>query len=202
MSGLLRLTFFFLAAGFLSGDEKPPEPAPVPPPGPPLLGVKPPRPADAPPGRPGAPPGPPPGRGGRLPRSSASLTTMRKPMYSLPFISSSARCPPSLLSISTKPKHLLCPVSRSVTTFTLLTGPMAPNHSSKSDSTASRLSLATNNFINPEIERPQATRICAAWSRSSQFKWSSALLTECSKDLQDVVHVGRPIVVEVGVAVA
>ena len=168
MSGLLRLTFFFLAAGFLSGDEKPPEPPPGPP-EPPLRGVNPPRLGDAPPGRPAEPPGPPPGRGGRLPRSSASFTTMRKPMYSLPFISSSARCPPSRLSISTKPKHLLCPVSRSVTTFTLLTGPMAPNHSSKSDSTASRLSLATNNFIDSRIERPQATRICAAWSRSGQF---------------------------------
>ena len=92
--------------------------------------------------------GPPalPGRG-RLPRSSASLTTMRKPMNSCPFISAMAFSPPSLVSISTKPKHLLCPVSRSVTTLALRTPPMAPNHSNKSDSTASRLSLATKSFI-------------------------------------------------------
>ena len=114
-------------------------------------------------GRPPAPEGL-----GRAPRSSASLTTIRNPMNSWPFISAMARSPPALSSISTKPKHLLCPVSRSVTTLTLRTGPMAPNHSNKSDSTASRLSLATKSFmfVFRTRERLQTTRKDEVHSRS------------------------------------
>ena len=193
----MRWAFFFLA-GFLSAPNDPP---------PPGLGPESPVPrlsellrdedrtSELPCLLPGA------GRG-RLPRSSASLTTIRKFMNSCPFISAMARSPPSRVSISTKPKHLLWPVSRSVTILALRTGPMAPNHSNKSDSTASRLSFATKSFIDGVQQRcGNLKEFTSGFLRQDGYFFESTNRTKGCQNLEDVINIGCSVFIQIGFAV-
>src|SRR5687768_11094102 len=107
--------------------QRPPPPPPRPPPPPP-----PPRPPPPPKPPPPRPP-PPPSRGAI---GLASLTVIGRPPQSAPLNLLIAFCASSSLDISTKPKPLLRPVSRSVMILALSTVPHWANVSARTSSVA------------------------------------------------------------------
>jgi hypothetical protein len=84
------------------------------------------------------------------PRSSfgrASLTVSARPSNSRPLRSAMARWPSASFCISTNPKPLGCPVSRSVTILTRSTAPCASNRDRTPSSVELKLRLPTKIFF-------------------------------------------------------
>src|SRR5262249_60034819 len=113
------------------GRRGPPPPprAPPPPPPPRTPGRRPPPPSPPPPPPrpPPKPPRPPPPKPPRSSRGLASLTVRARPPIWWPFSAAIAAFASASDPISTKPKPLLRPVSRSMITSELLTAPCAAN---------------------------------------------------------------------------
>ena len=77
----------------------------------------------------------------------ASLTFSARPSRSAPFKAAIARSPSALSLISTNPKPLACPVSRSVTMLTRSTAPCAANRDRTASSVAPKLRFPTKIFF-------------------------------------------------------